>query len=204
MAHIAFPQQAKTLTLSTSRTYSYVYIPSTNTTSGSPPPSVLFLHGFPSSCYDWRHQITSFSRKGYNVLAPDLLGYGGTDKPSSPEEYRAKQMSAEIIEILDHENLPAVHAVGHDTGCGLLSRLANYFPSRLLTCSFLTVPYSKPGETFDLNVVNRMCLQFMGFERFGYIGFFVKDGAGGIVDEHVSYIYTGPRNAQTQAELSRN
>ncbi|KAH8696405.1 putative epoxide hydrolase [Talaromyces proteolyticus] len=186
MAHIAFPQWAKTITTVSTNTYSYVYIaPKTTTYS-----TLLFLHGFPSSCYDWRHQIKYYSIHGYGILAPDLLGYGGTDKPDSLHHYRAKTMCDSLIEIMDHEHIDRVHAVGHDMGCGLLSRLANYFPHRLLSCTFLTVPYAKPGEKFDLQAVNAMTSQFFGFERFGYIEFFVREGSGKIIDEHIDSFFS--------------
>lgn len=184
MASIAFPEYAKQLTLSTNHTYNYVNIPEARSSK----PTILLLHGFPSSCYDWRHQIKFFSEQGYGVLAPDLLGYGGTSKPVSPEEYKAKKMAAEIVEILDNECIQRVHAVSHDTGSILLSRLANYFPKRLLSCTFLAVPYSKPGEHFDLDAVNAITKQVFGKARFEYLKFFVKDRAGDILDQHVSLI----------------
>ncbi|KAL4885227.1 Alpha/Beta hydrolase protein [Aspergillus karnatakaensis] len=185
MASIAFSRLARSLTLSTSHTYSYAYHPAI----GASLPTILFLHGFPSSCYDWRHQIQFFSQQGYGVLAPDLLGYGGTSKPTELEKYRTKPMAAEVVEILDHEGIEKVHAVGHDTGCTILSRLANYFPDRLLSCTFLDVPYSKPGEHFDLAMVNSMTKQFLGFERFGYIDFFVNPEAGEILDRHADSFF---------------
>lgn len=187
MAHIAFPQWAKTITASTGRSYSYVHIRPGKTTQ----PTLLFLHGFPSSSYDWRNQIDYFSNRAqgreYGILAPDLLGYGGTDKPSSASEYRTKTMCHELIEIMDREGVERVHAVGHDMGCGVLSRLADYFPQRLASCAFLTVPYARPGEQFDLQAVNAMTKQFLGFERFGYIDFFVGKESGKIIDEHVCF-----------------
>lgn len=182
MASIAFPGHAKSLVLSTGHTYSYVHIPPSNPAK----PTILFLHGFPSSCYDWRHQIKFFPLHGYGILAPDLLGYGGTSKPASAEEYKAKKMATEMTEILDHERLTKVHAVSHDTGTILLSRLANYFPDRLLSCTFLAVPYSKPREHFDLDAVNAMTKTINGKERFGYLKFFISDDVGNILDQHVS------------------
>ncbi|KAL3467338.1 Alpha/Beta hydrolase protein [Aspergillus heterothallicus] len=186
MASIAFPHLARRHILSTAHTYSYAFHPP----STSSLPTILFLHGFPSSCYDWRHQIQFFSRQGYGVLAPELLGYGGTSKPNGLNEYKSKNMAAEIIELLDHESIDKVHAVGHDTGCTLLSRLADYFPNRLLSCTFLDVPYAKPAERFDLNMVNVLTKQFLGFEKFGYIAFFVKDDAGRILDQHSDSFFT--------------
>ncbi|KAL4960910.1 alpha/beta hydrolase [Aspergillus stella-maris] len=174
MASIAFPRLAKKHTLSTSHTYGYAYSPAANPTK----PTILFLHGFPSSCYDWRYQIHFFSEKGYGILAPDLLGYGDTAKPMAVEEHKTKKMAAEIIGILDHEGIDKVHSVAHDTGCTLLSRLADYYPDRLLSATFLDVPYAMPGQHFDLAVVNAMTKQFLGFERFGYLDFFSKLGTG--------------------------
>ncbi|KAJ5625410.1 hypothetical protein N7510_001719 [Penicillium lagena] len=180
MASIAFPQYSKHLTLSTTHTYNYVYIPAVKPSF----PTILFLHGFPSSSYDWRHQITFFAAQGYGVLAPDLLGYGGTSKPAAVEGYKTKKMAAEITEILDHENLARVHAVAHDTGSILLSRLVNYFPERIHSCTFLAVPYSQPGTHFDLDAVNAMTKQLLGHEHFGYLRFFVSEGSGDLLDEH--------------------
>ncbi|CEJ53783.1 hypothetical protein PMG11_00124 [Penicillium brasilianum] len=186
MAAIAFPKHAKVLSLSTGHTYSYVYLPSRSPLGAS----ILFLHGFPSSCYDWRHQIAFFASYGYGVLAPDLLGYGGTSKPASPEEYKTKKMAAEIAEILDHEKIQRVHAVAHDTGSILLSRYANYHPERLLSCTFLAVPYSKPGETFDLEAINAMTKQLAGKEKFGYLEFFIGDDAGDLLDQRIDSFFT--------------
>ncbi|KAL4927077.1 alpha/beta fold hydrolase [Aspergillus undulatus] len=186
MASIAFPSLAKSHTLSTFHTYGYAYQFPSKTSL----PTILFLHGFPSSCYDWRHQIHFFSSQGYGVLAPDLLGYGDTAKPAALEEYKSKKMASEIIELLDHEGIDKVHAVGHDTGCTLLSRLADYFPARLLSATFLDVPYSKPGEHFDLAVVNALTKQFLGYERFGYLEFFAREGAGDILDQHSDSFFT--------------
>ncbi|KAF8459845.1 Alpha/Beta hydrolase protein, partial [Gautieria morchelliformis] len=48
-------------------------------------PTLLFLHGFPSTSGDWVCQVVYFSSKGYGVVAPDMLGYGGTSKPVDVE-----------------------------------------------------------------------------------------------------------------------
>lgn len=186
MASIAFPQSSKFHKLSTGHTYNYVSIPA----SGSSP-TILFLHGFPSTSHDWRHQISHFSSKGYGILAPDLLGYGGTSKPtiSSISAYKGRRMASELVEILDHEKITSVHGVGHDWGVTLLSRFANYFPSRLISCSFLSIPYLKPGDHFDLDVVNAMTKKYTGAEKFGYMGFFSELHSGNVVDAHAESFF---------------
>ena len=77
-------------------------------------PTVLFLHGFPSSSYDWRRQFGYFAERGYGVLAPDLLGYGGTDKPTDVDSYTLKNQADEVNELLDCVGVGDVVSVGHD------------------------------------------------------------------------------------------
>ena len=110
MALTAFPGISKSLRLTDGSTYGYVHVaPSSQTTT------FLLLHGFPSSSYDWRHQIHELAAAGYGVLAPDMLGYGDTDKPEELEAYKLKRMCAHVVEILEHEGLKGkIIGVGHD------------------------------------------------------------------------------------------
>ena len=110
MALRAFPSLSKTSQLKDDTTYAYVYVPA----SDPQRPTVLLLHGFPSSSWDWRHHIALFKDAGYGVVAPDLLGYGDTDKPKELEAYKMKRMSGHMVELLDKEGLKQVVGVGHD------------------------------------------------------------------------------------------
>ena len=79
-------------------------------------PTILFIHGFPSSSYDWRHQIDFFAKEGYGIIAPDLLGYGGSDKSSDPADYTIKKVGDNVLDIVDQilGKQSQVIAVGHD------------------------------------------------------------------------------------------
>ncbi|KAE9367564.1 putative epoxide hydrolase [Stipitochalara longipes BDJ] len=180
MATIAFPKDSKVVRLPSGVTYSYIFVP-----AKAQSPTVLFIHGFPSSSYDWRHQVTYFSSLGYGVLAPDLLGYGETDKPTSLSDYRGKKMAAEINELLEYVKLDTVHGVAHDWGSYLLSRLANYYPERLLSCSFLASPYSAPGQSMNIDAVNVITKQKLGYEMYGYRKFFEQEDAAQVVKDHI-------------------
>lgn len=109
MTAIAFPTISTSSRLPSGTTYSYVHIKP----SGEKP-YILFLHGFPSSSYDWRHQISFFSKLGYGIIAPDLLGYGATDKPKESESYKLKSIAQDVVSILDIEKTGKVYGVGHD------------------------------------------------------------------------------------------
>ena len=110
MASIAFPSLAKNATLSDGTSYGYV----ASAPTVPDKPTFLLLHGYPSSSYDWRHQIASLSKAGFGVIAPDLLGYGDTDSPTDVEAYRMKAMSQHMAEILDHEGVTRCVGVSHD------------------------------------------------------------------------------------------
>ncbi|KAJ6442450.1 epoxide hydrolase-like protein [Purpureocillium lavendulum] len=132
-------------------------------------PTLLFLHGFPSHIHDWKHQIQHFASKGYGVVALDLLGYGESSKPTDVDSYRLKPMGDEVIELLDHLTLRQVVGVGHDVGSTLLSRIAAYNPERFKALVFLAVGPPKLGTPFNVDVINAMTKQAMGFELLGYI-----------------------------------
>lgn len=59
-------------------------------------------------------QVQALSRAGYHVLAPDMLGYGQSDKPQQPEPYSLACIVSGLVELLDHQQLQQVHVVGHD------------------------------------------------------------------------------------------
>lgn len=109
MAKQVSPIKSMSVHLPSGTTYRYFFAEPAATK-----PYILFLHGFPSSAYDWRHQIHFFTDAGYGIIAPDLLGYGETDKPTDLEAYRLKTMTDDVVGILDHHQIEQVVAVGHD------------------------------------------------------------------------------------------
>ncbi|KAF4448507.1 hypothetical protein F53441_8093 [Fusarium austroafricanum] len=160
---LALPPR-QTFTVQSGSTYSYISIRPTSQTT-----TLLFLHGFPSTLTDWIHQIRCFSSQGYGVVVPDLLGYGESSKPSDVNAYRLKAMSDEVIELVDHLNLKTMSGVGHDFGATLLSRMVAYYPSRWESLIFLAVGPPKLGTPFDVEMINTMTKQFLGYEMLGYI-----------------------------------
>ncbi|KAF4981390.1 hypothetical protein FZEAL_2820 [Fusarium zealandicum] len=159
--------------------YSYVHIQASSRET-----TLLLLHGFPSTLNDWVHQIRHFSSQGYGIVAPDLLGYGASSKPTEAHCYRLKAMGDEVIELLDHLSLPKVIGIGHDFGATLLSRLVAYHPSRWTSLVFLAVGPPKLGTPFDVDMINRMTKEMMGFEMLGYIPWIADPAAHGVLEQH--------------------
>jgi pimeloyl-ACP methyl ester carboxylesterase len=76
--------------------------------------TLLLLHGFPSSANDWHNQVTSLRAHGYGFIVPDMLGYGSTAKPTDANEYKARLIVQDLIDILDAEKITRCVVIGHD------------------------------------------------------------------------------------------
>src|SRR3954453_6631865 len=80
-------------------------------------PLVLLLHGFPQFWWTWRAQLTTLADAGFHVVAPDLRGYGASDKP--PRGYDLPTLSADAAALVRALGEQDAVVVGHDWG-GLL------------------------------------------------------------------------------------
>jgi pimeloyl-ACP methyl ester carboxylesterase len=76
-------------------------------------PLLLCLHGFPECWYSWRHQLSTLSDR-FLVAAPDLRGYGETEKP--PSGYQIRNLAADIAGLVRALGRERAHIVGHDWG----------------------------------------------------------------------------------------
>jgi pimeloyl-ACP methyl ester carboxylesterase len=80
--------------------------------AGDGPPVVL-LHGWPQTSYCW-HKVFARLAANHTVVAPDLRGYGRTDKPR--DGYDKRTMAADISELVRTLGFEQVSVVGHDRG----------------------------------------------------------------------------------------
>ncbi|KAI1862336.1 uncharacterized protein JN550_010198 [Neoarthrinium moseri] len=159
-------------TFSTTRGYSYSYI---HAGSRDGKPTLLFIHGWPSHIDDWVNQINHFQSNGYGVLAPDMLGYGGSSNPPDVNAYRLKLICQDLAELQDQVKVAKTIGVGHDWGATILSRLAMYYPHSLSAVAFLGIGVPSPGVRFDLDAINEMTKKASGMEMLGYINYICRD-----------------------------
>ena len=82
-------------------------------------PAALLLHGWPDTHALWRHQVGALVEAGYRTIAPDLRGFGASDKPEAVDAYGLLDLAADITGVLDHLAIERVHVVGHDWGAAL-------------------------------------------------------------------------------------
>ena len=105
-------------------------------------PMVLLLHGFPELAYSWRHQVAALGAAGFHVVAPDLPGYGRSDKPDVT--YDCEWINASLIGVVDACGHERAVVAGHDWGGILVWTMARQYPSRIAGVIGVNTPGPSP------------------------------------------------------------
>jgi haloalkane dehalogenase len=92
---------------------------------------VVFLHGEPTWSFLWRHVLVPVRDAGFRCVAPDLAGFGRSDKPTDIGWYTYDRHTEHISHLLDHLDLRDVTLVVHDWGGPIGLRLAVERPERI-------------------------------------------------------------------------
>jgi haloalkane dehalogenase len=77
---------------------------------------VLLVHGEPTSSYLWRNLVPPLVANGHRAVAPDLIGFGRSDKPADVEWYSYDRHVASIAQLVDELDLRGITLVVHDWG----------------------------------------------------------------------------------------
>lgn len=101
--------------------------------AGSGEPLVL-LHGWPQSWYEWLHIIPAMAKK-FTVIAPDLRGFGDSDKPSSG--YDKRTVAQDIRELVLQLGFKNINLAGHDIGMMVAYEYASQYPAEVQKLSVL-------------------------------------------------------------------
>jgi haloalkane dehalogenase len=79
-------------------------------------PPVLLLHGEPTSSYLWRNVIPPLVANGHRAVAPDLIGFGRSDKPADVGWYTYDRHVSSIAALVEALGLSGITLVVHDWG----------------------------------------------------------------------------------------
>ncbi|HXW58567.1 MAG TPA: alpha/beta fold hydrolase [Solirubrobacteraceae bacterium] len=100
---------------------------------------VVLLHGFPDSGRLWRKQVPAIASAGFEVIVPDLRGYGASDKPDDVEAYAMAALVGDVLAVMDSAGARRAHVVGHDWGAALAWALATAMGDRVDHLAVLSV-----------------------------------------------------------------
>jgi pimeloyl-ACP methyl ester carboxylesterase len=104
-------------------------------------PLVLLCHGFPESWYSWRHQVSALAAAGFHTVAPDMRGYGQTDRPEAIDQYTLLHLVGDMVGLLDALNQETAVIAGHDWGAPVAWHAALLRPDRFRAVIGLSVPF---------------------------------------------------------------
>jgi pimeloyl-ACP methyl ester carboxylesterase len=104
-------------------------------------PLIILCHGFPECWYSWRHQLPALAKAGYRAVAPDLRGYGRSDRPETVEQYTILDDIGDIVGLVDALGAEQAVIAGHDIGAPIAWQAALLRPDRFRAVIALGVPY---------------------------------------------------------------
>ncbi|KAG8214073.1 Alpha/Beta hydrolase protein [Butyriboletus roseoflavus] len=154
-------------------------------------PTLLFIHGFPSSSYGWYHQINYFQPKGYGLVVPDLVGYGRTEpKSTNPADFLHTAVARDLLDILDEEAVKDVIAIGHDWHVLLthhlhLIALTQYLQQGLRHCEHPLLTYYPPSIFPPLDIILEFQRQRYGRPLMGYWTFLGRGDAASLIEANI-------------------
>ena len=100
----------------------------------------LCLHGFPELGYSWRHQLPLLARLGYRAWAPDLRGYGRSERPPRTADYAIEALIDDAAALIERGGRRAT-LLAHDWGAIIAWYLAMRRPELLERLVIMNVPH---------------------------------------------------------------
>ena len=114
-----------------------------------PKATVVLLHGFPDLSFGWRYQIPHLASLGYQVITPDMLGYGRSSAPRGLAQYSHRSVADDIAELVQRI-VPGEQVIlgGHDWGGALVYRAALWHPELFKGIFSVCTPYFPPATEY--------------------------------------------------------
>lgn len=107
----------------------------------APRATVLALHGFPETPWEWGPVAERLVPRGVRVVAPAQRGYSPGARPAGVDAYALDHLGADALAVLDHLGLDGAHVAGHDWGASVAWWLAAHHPGRVEALTAVSVPH---------------------------------------------------------------
>ena len=134
-------------------------------------PLIVLVHGCPESWYSWRHQISLLSEKGYTVAAIDVRGYGGSSKPYEIKAYSMRELTNDVIGVIDALGFEKAILMGRDWGGPIVWNTAALNETRISAVLGLSVPFFPRGKISTIDLFRKI---YKG--KFFYQLYFQEEG----------------------------
>lgn len=177
--------------IKTTRGYTYRYYVSSSSQVDDSKPVLLLCHGWPDSADLWQYVIPHLLKTKNRIIAPDLLGAGGTSKPIDPAEFEISKMVQDVNDILSHENIvQKIIPIGHDWGSYYAQRFYLLNKPKMAGVVTLNVAWMAPRSTpFDLDQFNAATTKAVGYPVYAYWELFADPKVGEVMDDKLESVW---------------
>src|SRR6516164_2567428 len=118
---------------------------------------LVFLHGWPQSCYEWRKIIPPVAEH-FTVIAPDLRGLGNSDRPMTG--YDKRTLASDVYGLVQSLGFGKIGLIGHDWGGTVAFYLAYDHPEMVRRLLILeSIPGTRDDE-LELRGIRRQWHMF--------------------------------------------
>ena len=104
-------------------------------------PLVLLIHGFPELGISWRAQVDALAEAGFHAVAPDMRGYGSTEKPEDVAAFSILHLVGDMVDLVRALGETSCVVVGHDWGAPVAWHCALTRPDLFTAVAGLSVPF---------------------------------------------------------------
>jgi pimeloyl-ACP methyl ester carboxylesterase len=139
-------------------------------------PPVLLVHAGIADSRMWEPLAERLVAAGYRTIAPDLRGFGESERPQGVEAYRVTTVIGDLVELLDEQGVERAHVIGHDWGAGLAWVLAALHPERVSSLAALSVGHPNASRPRSLESREKGWYQLL-FQFEEAEALFLRDGA---------------------------
>src|SRR5579864_7199739 len=108
-------------------------------------PLVILCHGFPECWYSWRHQLRALAKAGFRAVAPDLRGYGRSDRPEDAKKYTILDNIGDVVGLVAALGAKQAVIAGHDIGAAIAWQTALLRPDIFRAVIALSPPFRSRG-----------------------------------------------------------
>ena len=196
-----------------SLTYSYYLSPDFNRKVKDDPelPILMLIHGFPDHAQMWEGAVPHLSNLGYPKIIPDLLGFGGSSKPTDPSRYNYRQQANSLAQVLDKEGVTGkrIIPIGHDWGIATSQRFYLYHRDRCMGLCLLSLAYQVPSSShFSLETANQETTKRFGYPQWSFWEFFSTPDAPELMRQNLARfwevnngLYPSPRPGEQGRDI---
>ncbi len=101
----------------------------------------LLLHGFPECWFSWRAQLPLLARLGFRAWAPDLRGYGESERPPRVADYAIERLLDDVSGLIAASGARETLLVGHDWGGVIAWYFAMRRPQEIARLCVMNLPH---------------------------------------------------------------